>query len=478
LYAPQNTDVVYSNNFTVTLDANYITPTGLTVTNASITGTTFRDGGTSATAGGSFTLGNNCVLNANVSAFSAICVNGSINSPNTATINGTITGGNGSGGSAIGFSVSSGNGTYYINGDIVGGSGTGANQYGVSFSNAGSLIVVGNIKNNTTSSSNYNYGLTISGSLSLSVTITGTVSSISTNSVGNNTPLTISNPLANVTVNGNVTSAGAANSITITSVGVLTINGSVTGGSSYGVQSGTGTVNIYGDIIPGTGNSGFGVWVGGSGTVNITGNVVGGALSTSSAAINNNASGPVNIYGTLEGGANQSGYSTSGGSNGTLTATRMKGNGYGVGSTGIAQTYAAYNFTNTLFYARELEFGPLGMAPVYGAVKLVPLSSNVCVVRLTTGAAKTLVDASSSLDFPVTSNVRSGVSYNAGNLVGTCAVPSASSVVSGVAVDATVGTASLSPASVWNYSLSSVASNSVGEKLKKTANTSDIIALG
>lgn len=473
LYAPQTTDVVYSNNFTVTLDANYTTPTGLTVTNGAIIGTTFRDGGTSATAGGSFVLGNNCVLNATIQAVPSTCVFGSINSPNTATINGTINGSNGSGAVARGFEISSGNGTYYVNGNVVGGTGTGANQVGIQFSGSGSLNIVGDVRNGTTSGSNYNTGLSISGGNS-TTTITGNVIAVSTNTNSQSTSLTIQSASATVTINGNVTANNVVTAIAVTSVAVLTINGNVTGGTGgNGVSTGAGVVNIFGNIFPGSGV--FGLWIGGAGTTNITGNATGGATF---AAINNNSSGPVNIYGTLEGGTNASGYSTSGTSSGTLTATRIKGNGYGVGSTGLSASYGAFNLTNTLFYAQELEFGLRGMAPVYGPVKLVPLASNVCLVRLTTGSPKTLVDASSVLNFPATSNVRSGVTYNAGNLTGTCTIPSPGSVVSGVAVDNTTGTATLTPANVWNYPISSVTSSSVGEKLKKCAIPADIIALG
>jgi hypothetical protein len=52
---------------------------------------------------------------------------------------------------------------------------------------------------------------------------------------------------------------------------------------------------------------------------------------------------------------------------------------------------------------------------------------------------------------PIAANVRSGVTYGGGNLTGTCAVPAAGSVALGVPVDATTGTAVLTPAAVWEY---------------------------
>jgi len=52
---------------------------------------------------------------------------------------------------------------------------------------------------------------------------------------------------------------------------------------------------------------------------------------------------------------------------------------------------------------------------------------------------------------PIAANVRSGVSYGGGNLTGTCAVPAAGSVALGVPVDATTGTAVLTPEAVWGH---------------------------
>jgi hypothetical protein len=52
---------------------------------------------------------------------------------------------------------------------------------------------------------------------------------------------------------------------------------------------------------------------------------------------------------------------------------------------------------------------------------------------------------------PIAANVRSGISYGGGNLTGTCAVPAAGSVALGVPVDATTGTAVLTPEAVWGH---------------------------
>jgi hypothetical protein len=223
----------------------------------------------------------------------------------------------------------------------------------------------------------------------------------------------------------------------------------------------------------------MGLYLANNNSATLIGNAYGGTTGNSAYAIRHDGTGVLTIIGTCEAGTStgSAGLWMNGG--GTANVKRAKGNGFGVGSVGIAAANGILVGNQAaIVNVEELEFGSRGMSPVSGSIRLTPLSTNVCVVALTSSSTKTLVDASSSLDFPATSNVRSGVSYNAGSFVGTCAVPTPSSVVSGVAVDATVGTASLSPASVWGYPIGSVSSGSVGEKLKKTAIPADIIALG
>jgi hypothetical protein len=129
---------------------------------------------------------------------------------------------------------------------------------------------------------------------------------------------------------------------------------------------------------------------------------------------------------------------------------------------------------------QELEFGLRGQAPVGNECRINLQPNSVVIFRDVSGNAVTLVNPSSVVTPPAVTDVRFGVTYNAGNLTGTCAVPAASSVAAGVAVDNTVGTAVLTQANVWDYALSSASSvaGSVGEKLKKTAIPADIIALG
>jgi hypothetical protein len=289
-------------------------------------------------------------------------------------------------------------------------------------------------------------------------------------------------------INANIYASATTQShgITLASGASATIQvtGNIYGGTSSGAGiylSGVTTpiLTITGNIYGGNNSNGMGLYLANNNSATLIGNAYGGTTGNSAYAIRHDGTGVLTIIGTCEAGTStgSAGLWMNGG--GTANVKRAKGNGFGVGSVGIAAANGILVGNQAaIVNVEELEFGSRGMSPVSGSIRLTPLSTNVCVVALTSSSTKTLVDASSSLDFPATSNVRSGVSYNAGSFVGTCAVPTPSSVVSGVAVDATVGTASLSPASVWGYPIGSVSSGSVGEKLKKTAIPADIIALG
>jgi hypothetical protein len=81
-----------------------------------------------------------------------------------------------------------------------------------------------------------------------------------------------------------------------------------------------------------------------------------------------------------------------------------------------------------------------------------------------------LVSPDTAADAPIPANVRLGVSYLEGNLVGTMAIPLPSNVSSGIAVDNTVGTAVLDPTAIWAVPLTSVNTlNSIGRRVKNAA---------
>jgi hypothetical protein len=238
-------------------------------------------------------------------------------------------------------------------------------------------------------------------------------------------------------------------------------------------------VVINGDVVGGGGGSsnGHGLNHNSTGTAVINGNVTGGTIASTYGVYNQSSSGSVTINGT----ATASDLAAGAWNNaaGTLNVTRAKGNGYGYGSVGKTSQPGVSNAVTGVCTVKEIEFGSLGQSPVSGVITLIDATSNVAIFYKSSGT-KTLVDGSASGLMPAASDVRFGTSYNSGNSTGTLRVPAAGSVALGVSVDNTTGTAVLTPANVWDYSLSSAsgASGSVGEKLKKTSNTSDLIALG
>lgn len=293
---------------------------------------------------------------------------------------------------------------------------------------------------------------------------------------------------SNLTIIGNVTGGSANNTWGVYNErSSVTITGNVYGGTAgsepYGVNNNSsGIVTIYGDCYGGTGGTATvaGVRNNASGIVNVYGNAYGATTGTATnpGGVVNTSSGVVNIFGTAQAGSLANAYGVRNFGDGIVRVKRAKGNAYGVGSVGVGIAYGVQSDSQGgVTFVEEIEFGSRGANPVIGQIFLTPVSTNVAVVTLVSSSQKTLYDASSVAGvFPATSDVRSGVSYNAGNNVGTCSVPSANSVSAGVAVDATTGSATLSPANVWDYTGSSVA-GSTAEKLRKTAIPADIIAL-
>jgi hypothetical protein len=339
--------------------------------------------------------------------------------------------------------------------------------------------------------------------LASGVTLTANVTSKSTTTSRNCLQFTAASP-ATASIVGNVTggtvagAVGAAN----TSSGILSITGNLTAGSgssSYAVNNtSTGVLNITGNCTAGSGGSASAVFNTFGGSVNITGNLTGGSANTATGLLNN-SNGVVTITGNITGGSagtshglqNASGVTTitgnvtggvtgvglvnngsatvsitgicSGGtgangvnntSTGLILAKKSKGNQFGPGNS-ASPVAAAVGISNTslgVIEIEELEYGDYGMSPTSGTgIRLKKVSTNAAVFNYCdTAGAKTLVDATQG-QMPAATDVRDGVSYASGALTGSCKVPAAASVGFGVPVDATTGTAALTPASVWEY---------------------------
>ena len=280
---------------------------------------------------------------------------------------------------------------------------------------------------------------------------------------------------AGITLTANIFgSPGGTATVIYGSSGSANIVGSLTGGVGDGgavSNSGVGTLNITGNVIGGSGNNAPGVIMSGNGVTNITGNITGGSASACTGLVNSSSAGTVNITGTVTGGpftttfgvsntgtgtvvivgtatGGTAGAGVNNSSTGTVTVTRARGNGFGNGSVGLSAAVGVNAAQNSATRVYEIEYGDLGMSPTSGPIILLDATSNVALFYRTSGGKKTLIDSSASADHPAITNVRSGIAYANGNLTGTCAVPAASSVALGVAVDNTTGTAVLTQADV------------------------------
>ena len=244
----------------------------------------------------------------------------------------------------------------------------------------------------------------------------------------------------NVTVVGNVTGGTSvgASGLFIDAISGCTLNitGNITGGTGVGVNlSAAGnTVNVTGNV---TGAANNGIALSGNTTLNITGTVTGGAVA--GVAVSGTAS-ILNVTGTCVGGT-AAGVTAS--SAGSVTATRARGGPLSSSAVGISNGTAG-----SIVTVDELEYGDLGASPTSGPIRMADKTSNVVVFYRPSTTKKTLVDTASTSLLPAASNVRSGTVYNAGQTTGTCAVPPAGSVLLGVPVDNTTGTAAVSSAAV------------------------------
>ena len=185
------------------------------------------------------------------------------------------------------------------------------------------------------------------------------------------------------------------------------------------------------------------------GTLNFYGIVVGGSGSNAYGAINN-AAGTITVT-TATGGSGSNAYGVFNNAAGTMTVDLAVGNDYGPGGTHpySAPGVSANNTVGQITQVKRVRFGAHGQSPIVGAVQMVVDASNEGVfVTNYSGGTRTLTPSGASAQFPATSDVRSGVSYDNGDKIGACAVPAASNVAVGIAVGNTTGTAVLTVAGV------------------------------
>jgi hypothetical protein len=260
---------------------------------------------------------------------------------------------------------------------------------------------------------------------STTINIVGNITN-SQSFANSNTTLLINsgNPTINITGNA---SGGNTNSL-----------GALNGNAIYCVTNTT--LNITGNI---TTNSAATIWFNTNGTLNLIGNVTGG--SAYPAIFNQGAPAIIDILGTT----------TSGSGSAAIQ--------------GLATTFVKVrgNVVNTDTYAA-----------IYAG--RVVIDDNVTSWQFkdsTNTVTRTLYTAGVALGNPATSNVRNGVTYGpALELTGTAFIPTADNVRKGVPVDATVGTADLTAADMWDYLASNITTaGSIGEVVKNIKTKTDLI---
>jgi hypothetical protein len=97
----------------------------------------------------------------------------------------------------------------------------------------------------------------------------------------------------------------------------------------------------------------------------------------------------------------------------------------------------------------------------------------------TYGEQRTLYTQNWPGNFPSTSNVRQGTVFgDTAQFTGTVAIPSTGSVLKGVPVDNTTGSAIVTPTDLWNYTSTLLtASNSIGQRLANTISSQSMDAI-
>jgi len=296
---PAIDDDVYANGFTVTVNVNTHWKNAYTLA------------GTTAVAGGGFTLSNGVTLTLNNG-------NGEARAGSTTCV--TFAGTTGNSATLIGHPI---------------GSATTGSRYGVSNTSSGTLNITGNPTGGAAASA---FGVLNNS--------TGTV-----------------NVTGNPSAGAGSASAGTRNA----STGTLNITGTVTGnaaGMAAYWASGGGTVT--GTVTGGTASSTSGLQNAGSGTITIVGSVVGGSAAIAIGPLNS-SSGTITVTGNATGGSNATAYGASNTGTGTLTVNgkAISNVGPGVNSsvTGSTTIASAEMGTNRVFpYAGKVAFIDLSVA--------------------------------------------------------------------------------------------------------------------
>lgn len=319
---------------------------------------------------------------------------------------------------------------------------------------------------------------------------------------------------------------GAASSIRgiqIVNNGNLYVTGSVTGGTvatlSYGIFNNAGRLEVLGNVFGGAGTTTHGiaisngttiingnlygsvnaapiVMVAGSGSLTINGDtmITTTTIGQSTGVFVNGGLGTLNFNGTLRA-ASVAGI-------GMLTAATVNitGSVYAAANVGISSAVAstinvlgpiyasnsAPGISSTSTSATVRVTGPLisspnNINPVFSPkIQLISTSTPTYTIETDTFPREvTFYDVAFTSSLPAQTNVRSGSLYGGSNqFSGSMVVPPTSSVRYGVPVDATTGSATVTPQDIFDYAVSALtASNTIGSRLQNISTTQTTAAV-
>jgi hypothetical protein len=343
--------------------------------------------------------------------------------------------------------------------------------------------IVGNVTGVSTTTANI-AGIVVSGTGTL--TVTGSVTSSAGNvTFANGNAGIYSNATCTIVVNGAVTGGTGNGKLGIwtgaSSNATITITGDVSGGSgneAAGVrtQGTTAAVTITGNVTM-IGQSAFGARIeGSSGSLSVTGNVTAAAVGTGWAISATGANNTVTVVGNVTSANVAAAYGIFAfGASATVTVTGdvlagLGASAHGINATGASSTVSVIGSatgvstlshgilssatTNGVIMQGDMTDSLNGAVAIYARVfRMSATNSGVTTYTNTvgypTGTPVTRVSPDNVTGMPAEADVRDALVYGSNSeLEGTLAVPPATAVGSGVPVDNTTGTASLSPADV------------------------------
>jgi hypothetical protein len=185
---------------------------------------------------------------------------------------------------------------------------------------------------------------------------------------------------------------------------------------SYGINNTTtnySVINVTGNIYAGSGANSHGVSIGAGGIVNVNGNVYGGS-GNNSCGVRIYAAGKITVTGNVTGGIGSTGYGATNEGGGTLIINGLAiGNDYGFGSTVLAPVPGIYGAQNSITKVKGIQCGSKGQWPTAGNVFVDPAIGSTVLMKKADLTSRMLY-TTDSIDNPVATNVRTGISYSKG----------------------------------------------------------------